>query len=122
MKRLSRFAAALFLPTAFLLASGDAPAQSQRALTVRAEQAIKHWTPQRRAEATPRDLVIDERGYGYIRGRGNSLTPHGHDIAAQAGKPGGDTTGPSVTGMTPGTEPLYNFDADVLQVFVSFWF
>jgi len=27
-----------------------------------------------------------------------------------------------VTGMTPGTEPLYNFDADVLQVFVSFWF
>jgi hypothetical protein len=27
-----------------------------------------------------------------------------------------------VTGMTPGTEPLYNFDADVFQVFVSFWF
>ena len=27
-----------------------------------------------------------------------------------------------VTGVTPGTEPLYNFDADVLQVFVSFWF
>jgi hypothetical protein len=22
----------------------------------------------------------------------------------------------------PGTEPLYSFDANVLQVFVSFWF
>ena len=27
-----------------------------------------------------------------------------------------------VTGVTPGTEPLYSFDANVLQVFVSFWF
>ena len=27
-----------------------------------------------------------------------------------------------VTGMAPGTEPLYHFDADVFQVFVSFWF
>jgi hypothetical protein len=24
--------------------------------------------------------------------------------------------------MTPGTEPFYSFDANVLQVFVSFWF
>jgi hypothetical protein len=27
-----------------------------------------------------------------------------------------------VTGVTPGTEPLYSFDANVVQVFVSFWF
>jgi hypothetical protein len=27
-----------------------------------------------------------------------------------------------VTGVAPGTEPLYSFDANVLQVFVSFWF
>jgi hypothetical protein len=27
-----------------------------------------------------------------------------------------------VTGVTPGAEPLYSFDADVFQVFVSFWF
>ncbi|HUL83599.1 MAG TPA: DUF3570 domain-containing protein [Gammaproteobacteria bacterium] len=27
-----------------------------------------------------------------------------------------------VTGLAPGTEPLYHFDADVFQVFVSFWF
>jgi hypothetical protein len=101
MKRLSRFAAGLLLPTAFLLASGDAAAQSQRALDVRAEQAAKYWTPARRAAATPRDLVIDERGLGYLRGRNGGLEPYGHSIAAQAGKPGGDSAGPSVTGMTP---------------------
>lgn len=27
-----------------------------------------------------------------------------------------------VTGLAPGEEPLYNFDADVIQLFVSFWF
>jgi len=27
-----------------------------------------------------------------------------------------------VTGVPPGTEPFYGFDADVLQFFVSFWF
>jgi len=27
-----------------------------------------------------------------------------------------------VTGVAPGAEPLYHFDADVIQVFVSFWF
>jgi hypothetical protein len=26
------------------------------------------------------------------------------------------------SGLTPGTEPLYDFDADVIQIFVSFWF
>ncbi len=28
----------------------------------------------------------------------------------------------TVTGAAPGTEPLYSFDADVVQVYVSFWF
>src|SRR5437870_2952573 len=101
MKRLSRLAAMLFLPSAFLLASGDATAQSQRALDVRAEQAAKYWTPARRAAATPRDLVIDERGLGYLRGRNGGLEPYGHSISAQAGKPGGDSSGPSVSGMSP---------------------
>jgi len=27
-----------------------------------------------------------------------------------------------VTGAAPGEEPLYGFDADVVQLFVSFWF
>lgn len=28
----------------------------------------------------------------------------------------------TVTGVAPGEEPLYNFDADVVQIFLSFWF
>jgi hypothetical protein len=30
-----------------------------------------------------------------------------------------DLTG---AGVAPGAEPLYSFDANVVQVFVSFWF
>jgi len=42
-----------------------------------------HWTPERRAAAIPRDLVIDGRGYGYLRLSDGTLVPHGHDVAAQ---------------------------------------
>src|SRR5688572_10579278 len=99
MKRL--FAVPVFLLMS--LAPGEAAAQSQRALDVRSENAVKHWTLERRNAAIPRDFVIDERGLGYIRARGGHLIPHGHDIAPNA-KPGGggDSTGPSITAMTPG--------------------
>ena len=68
---------------------------------MRSERAVKHWTPERRAAAIPRDLVIDERGLGYIRARGGQLIPHGHNIQAQ-GKPAGDSSGPTVGSMSPG--------------------
>ena len=97
MKSLSRIAAGLFLPF-MLCAAGETTAQSPRALDVRAAKVIEHWTPERRAAAIPRDLAIDERGLGYLRGR-NGLTPYGHDITAQAG--GGDVTGPTISGMSP---------------------
>lgn len=99
MKRLSAISAVLLIS----LVPGLAAAQSQRALDVRSEKAVSHWTPERRAAAIPRDLVIDERGLGYIRARDGRLIPHGHDIAPNA-KPGGsgDDTGPSVTAMSPG--------------------
>ena len=84
MKSLSRIAVALFLPMLGVAAAQEAAAQSQRALDVRAKEAIEHWTPERRAAAIPRDLVIDERGLGYVRGRNGNLTPYGHDIAEQA--------------------------------------
>jgi len=32
-----------------------------------------------------------------------------------------DLRPPAATGLSPGTEPLYEFDADVIQIFVSFW-
>jgi hypothetical protein len=75
---------------------------------------IDYWSNGRRAAATPRDLVIDPRGLGYLRRADGSLQPHGHAIAAQSGAaaapspagspnagPGSDTTPPSVSGMDP---------------------
>ena len=44
----------------------------------RAKGVFKHWTADRIAAAEPRDLVIDHRGKGYIRGKKGKLTPHGH--------------------------------------------
>ena len=104
MKRLSHLAATLLAvsTSTFLFLAPDAAAQSARALDVRAAKAIEHWTPERRAAAIPRDLVIDERGLGYLRAPGQHLIPYGHNISANAAPGGGgDTTGPSVTNMSP---------------------
>ena len=104
MKRLFRIASAvLALPASLaLLISPDAAAQSARAFEVRAAQAVKHWTPERRAAAIPRDLVIDERGLGYLRAPGNVLVPYGHNVAAKPVAGGAkDTTPPTVGSMTP---------------------
>ena len=34
------------------------------------------------SEVQPRDLVIDQRGLGYLRGADGGLTPYGHSVAA----------------------------------------
>lgn len=86
------------------LAEAAPPAHS------RAAQVIDHWTPERRASAQPRDLVIDSRGLGYLRRADGSLKPHGHQVAALAHdvdgpapmRPSpGDTTPPSISAMSP---------------------
>ena len=94
---------AVILAASAVVVPATVSAQSQRGLEARS-RAAQFWTSERRANAIPRDLVIDEHGLGYIRGRGGQLIPHGHDIAAQAGKPsggGGDTTGPTYGAMSP---------------------
>jgi hypothetical protein len=100
MKSLSRIAAVLFLPMGitggFVM---EAAAQSQRALDVRSQAVIDHWTPERRAAATPRDLVIDEQGLAYLRGRSGALVPYGHTVSATP--MAGDGAGPTVTNMSP---------------------
>ncbi len=81
-----------------------APNESPQA---RKDRIVKHWTPERRAEAIPRDLLIDENGRGYIRMRYGTLLPHGHNTPAATpiarGKPGGDAdaTPPSFGVMAP---------------------
>jgi hypothetical protein len=121
---LARVFAGVAVPLACLAIAQDAAAQNSRALDARAAQVIEHWTPERRAAALPRDFVIDPRGFAYLRGPGNSLTPYGHGVAAEAGNagpfagPGGDTTGPTVADMNPAagsivTTSNYTFSATV---------
>ena len=103
--------AALVASIAAAVASDTATAQSARSVDARAAAVIDHWTPERRAAAIPRDLVIDSRGLGFMRQPGNTLVPYGHTVAALASNqdkpnaaPGGsgDTTGPSISTMNPG--------------------
>ena len=110
------------LVTAFsilvLLLSGSSVAQQARggglSMNPAKARVIEHWTSERRANAIPRDLVIDSRGLGYLRRPDGSLQPYGHQIAAENAangpstnaRPGGggggsDTTPPSISGMDP---------------------
>ena len=103
------------LGTSFVLsssASAGGPNRSQ------ADEIAAYWTPERVASAQPRDLVVDQRGLGYMRGRDGSLTPHGHDVAPSLTQvleasvvsqpttrakpvPGGDTTPPTIVSTSP---------------------
>jgi hypothetical protein len=92
-------------------------------------RVVEYWTKGRRANAIPRDLVIDPRGLGYLRKPDGSLQPYGHEIIAdvQSQRPtpfakpsagsSGDTTPPvidildPVDGSTVGAS--YTFSATV---------
>ena len=81
------------------------------------DRGASYWTPARRAAAQPRDLVVDERGLGYLQRADGTLEPYGHAVGAaipvratapagserpQAGPPsGGDGVGPAITGIDP---------------------
>ena len=124
-RRIAQILTGIVAPLACIGVAHEAAAQSARALDVRAAKVIEHWTPDRRAAATPRDLFIDPRGLAYISGPGNSLVPHGHSVAFEHGNgaspnaaPGGDSTPPSVSNMNPAsgatvTSGNYNFSATI---------
>lgn len=99
--------------------SMGAVAQAGKAMDADKAQVIAHWTGERRAGAIPRDLVIDPRGLGYLKGKGGRLEPYGHGIVAQmsSGEPapvprakpvGGDQTPPTITEMSPGQGAVIN--------------
>ena len=73
-----------------------------------AKRIMEYWTKARRDGAIPRDLVIDERGLGYLRKPDGSLDPYGHSVAAAnravpTRKPvGGDSNPPEILSMDPG--------------------
>ena len=113
------------IATCVALATTVAGAQGVGRVNAASAAVFEHWTAERRAAAIPRDLVMDPRGYGYLRLSDGTLVPHGHDVAAQAasgaapkaGPGGGDVTGPSIIGMDPGANVTigasYTFKATV---------
>ncbi|HET7204716.1 MAG TPA: Ig-like domain-containing protein [Steroidobacteraceae bacterium] len=112
MRTFNRVAFASASAVSLLVAVSASAAPVARSEGPSAEHAriVTHWTPERRAGAIPRDLVIDERGYGYLRMPDGSLQPYGHTVAASVAnqrpmaKPGGgDVTGPTVTNLDPPT-------------------
>jgi len=114
----------VIIATCLALATGVAGAQGTRAVNPASAAVFEHWTPERRAAAIPRDLVVDARGYGYLRLSDGTLVPHGHDVAAQApagtaprATSSGDTTGPTISGMDPSATATigstYTFKATV---------
>lgn len=96
----------LATPGAFLVNTVSTQA-AERGASPEAKRVIEFWTKARRDSAIPRDLVIDERGLGYLRKPDGSLEPYGHSVAATkapapTGKPvTGDTTPPVISQMSP---------------------
>ncbi len=70
-------------------------------------RVVEHWTGERRANAIPRDFVIDSRGLGYLRKPDGSLRPHGHQIVAEnaANSPGPNAKPPGAGGGGSDHEP-----------------
>ena len=117
-----------------LLAPHALLAQPSANGTKRAQAVVDHWTPARRAAATPRDLVIDATGQGYLRRADGTLEPYGQARAPRlkaapisprkrppdgggggGGGGGGDTgdggggtgsAGPAISGLTPDGETI----------------
>jgi len=98
---LTRLLAAAGSLLAVLGFSTESAAQNQHALDARSQAVINHWTPSRINSAIPRDLVIDERGLGYMRLPGNSLVPYGHDVVARGATTMGESVAPSIGSRTP---------------------
>ena len=107
---------ALLAVTATLFINASPVYAKGKPVSAEAKRVIDHWTPERRAAAIPRDLVIDARGLGYLRKPDGSLQPYGHSVRAQLSaskqtplarpsNPGGgdksDTTSPAISNMVP---------------------
>ena len=73
IKKLPLISAAITLSLASFGAAQAAPNE-------RAKKVFDFWTAERVAKLKPRDMVIDNRGLGYLRGANGKLTPHGHSI------------------------------------------
>ena len=108
--RLAALSCLLTLATASSPALGDPASRGPELVRAEHGRVVAHWTPERRAAAAPRDLVLDPRGQAYLRRPDGTLEPYGRGGVESGGgatpnaKPGGgggDTTFPAVSGMNP---------------------
>ena len=110
----------------FVLISLNSMALANPGASAGHQKVIDHWTGSRMKEAIPRDLVIDPRGLGYLKGKNNELIPYGHQVKAVTAanieaqnRPGGsgDSAPPVVTNMSPSDGQVigysYTFSANV---------
>jgi hypothetical protein len=101
------------LLAAFAIAASAAVASSASASPA-TERVADHWTPERIAQAQPRDIVMDARGLSYLRLKGGVLKPYGHSTPARvraarangplstaAPVPRADTLAPSISSWDP---------------------
>ena len=106
----------LSIGTGVTLAMSLATTAQAQEPSERAKGVFKHWTADRIANAEPRDMVIDHRGKGYIKGKKGKLTPHGHSNKPELTSPDSrvikgaiklddretrDNLAPTVTSRTP---------------------
>jgi hypothetical protein len=101
----------LFATLSAILLTDVALAQPSQPIHPDKARVIEHWSKERMANAIPRDLVIDQRGLGYLRKPDGSLEPYGHRVSTSDpnnqspfGKPSGgeqDGAPPVISGMDP---------------------
>lgn len=94
---MARRIAAAFLTVGLLCVLAMAPASGAPAKSESAgSDRAGYWTAARRAAATPRDLVLDERGRGYLRLPDGTLRPYGGGTPVPR-----DQVGPVIADRSP---------------------
>ena len=92
------FACGLLVSTAMAF---SATAQAQA--SDRAQKVFDFWTPERIAQAQPRDLYIDHRGLGYTKNKKGDFVPYGKNKEKyQPMRPGNGNGGGGGGGGKPG--------------------
>ncbi|MCK4842895.1 MAG: hypothetical protein KAT04_13615 [Methylococcales bacterium] len=75
-----------------------------------AQRIIEHWTPERRQQAIPKDLVIDSQGAGFLRKPNGDLQAYGKkipldtqtdNIKVPRRPSGNDNVGPEISNFSP---------------------
>lgn len=96
---------ALFLLSSLSAATTAAPGNGQGGGSQSNEN--RGWSKTEISQAIPRDLVIDERGLAFVRGKSGEFEPHGHSTKFGANPTKGKPVRPAPTPLpSPTTLPV----------------